>query len=251
MVLLRAFLLYVMLALGWPVVCRAEPLVVLVDAGNAPFMYNSTGVDTAAGVYPSVLQIAFARMGVPLVVKAVPWKRAIQELELASAGVGGIYKNDERAAKFDYSDPLFVERIAVYYNSQRPIDFHTVRDLIGKRVGVIRGWSYGDDWDLARKNDQLVVEEVNGDQQNFKKLASGRLDAVLAIVESGDRVLDEGAGDFAYVKMSATLLSSNPAHVAFSKKANQLETLKSFNKTLAAMKKDGSLDKLFQQELAH
>ncbi len=247
---LRALLLNVILALGWSTASAAEPLLVLVDAGNPPFMYNASGVDNAGGVYPSMLQTAFARMGMPLVVKAVPWKRAVHELEHAAAGVGGIYKNDERTAKFDYSDALFVERIAVFYNSQRPIDFHTVHDLFGKRVGVIRGWSYGDELDLARKNEQLLVEEVNGDQQNFKKLASGRLDAVLAIVESGERALDEGAGELAYVKMSATLLASNPAYLAFSKKANQLETLKQFNKALAAMKKDGSLDKLFQQELA-
>ncbi len=250
MLFVRALLLYVTLALGWSVANAADPTLVLVDAGNPPFMYNASGVDTAGGVYPALLLAAFARMGMPLVVKAVPWKRAMQELEHGVAGVGGIYRNEERASKFDYSEPLIVERIAVFYNSQRPIEFRNLHDLFGKRIGVIRGWSYGDELDLARKNEQLVVEEVNGDQQNFRKLASGRLDAVLAIVESGERMLEEGAGELAYVKMATTLLASNPAYLAFSKKQNQVETLKQFNKTLAAMKKDGSLDKLFQQELA-
>lgn len=250
MLLLRALFLHLMLVLGSAPARAAEPLLVLVDAGNPPFMYNAGGVDTAAGVYPAMLYAAFARAGVPVVVKAAPWKRAMLELEHGAAGLGGIYKNDERAAKFDYSDPIFVERIAVFYNTQNPIDFHTIRDLFGKRVGVIRGWSYGDDMDLARKNDHVAVEEVNGDQQNFKKLASGRLDAVLAIVESGERMLEEGAGELGYIKMSNTLLASNPAYLAFAKKANQSDGLKLFNKAMAAMKKDGSLDKLFQQELA-
>lgn len=229
---------------------KADPLLIQVDAGNPPFMYTVGASEAAAGFYPAVLQAAFAQFGTPIVVKAVPWKRALLELERGVAGVGGIYKNDERSAKFDYSDPIFVERIAVYYSTRNAIDFRSIHDLYGKRIGIIRGWSYGDDLDLARKYDQVIVEEVNGDQQNFKKLASGRLDAVLAVVESGERMLEDGAGELAYIKMSNTLLASHPAYLAFSKKENRLETLKLFNKALAAMKKDGSLEKLFQQELA-
>lgn len=245
----RSLLLALTTALWVATGTRAEPLLIQVDAGNPPFMYSVGGTETSAGIYSSVLYAAFLRLGLPVVVKAVPWKRALLELDRGAAGVGGIYKNAERAAKYDYSDPIFVERIAVFYNTTRPMEFRSIRDLYGKRIGVIRGWSYGDDLDLARKYEEVIVEEASGDQQNFRKLAYGRLDAVLAIVEAGERVLEEGGGDLAYITMARTLLASNPAHLAFSKAADQQETLKLFNRELAAMKRDGSFSKIFQQEL--
>ena len=248
----RALSFFLLLAIGLfaPIASAAEPLLIHVDAGNPPFMFGADERGTPLGMYPAILYSAFKRGGTPVVVKAIPWKRALLEIELGAAGVGGIYKNDERAAKFDYSDPIFLERIAVFYNTNNPIEFNSIRDLFGKRVGVTRGWSYGDDFDLAIKYDQVTAESTGGDQQNFSKLALGRIDAVLAIVESGERLLEKGTKEYADIRMAKTLLVSNQAYLAFAKKANQLPSIALFNKELAKMKKDGSFNALVQQELS-
>ncbi len=226
----------------------AESLVIDVDSGNPPFMYKRNGEEVAQGIYPAVLKAIFERLAIPVSIQAVPWKRALLDIDRGVAGVGGIYKNEVRLLKYDYSDPLFVERIAVYYNKSNPIKFNTIEDLYGKRVGVILGWSYGDDFDLARTYEQILVEPTNSDEQNFDKLSRGRIDAVLAIVESGDRLLAHGKRKD--VVMAKTLFLANPAHLAFLKKTNQLPLIQRFNKELAEMKKDGTLESMVQQELA-
>ena len=226
----------------------ADTIMIGVDAGNPPFMYKQEGENAARGVYPALIKAVFERLNVPVQVQALPWKRVLLDIDRGVAGVGGIYKNEARLLKYDYSDPLFVERIAVYFNKSKPIAYKTIEDLYGKRVGVILGWSYGDDFDLARTYDQISVETVNSDEQNFEKLLRGRVDAVLAIVESGERLRKHSK--YKDLVMAKNLLVSNPAHLAFLKKNNQLVLIQRFNKELVEMKKDGSLDKIVEEELS-
>ena len=109
----------------------APPGLVLVDVdeANPPFMFGSNG--KTMGIYPRLIGAAFKHMNVPAVVEAKPWKRALAELEDSTAGVGGIYKNSDRLKKFDYSDQLFVERLVVYFNTDRPLLFSKTGDLKG------------------------------------------------------------------------------------------------------------------------
>lgn len=224
----------------------ADTVVINVDAENPPFMSSQNG--KAAGVYPALISAAFAKMNVPMALEAKPWKRALTEMDEGKAGVGGIYKNDERAAKYDFSEPILTENTAVYFNKSKPLDYKTIADLYGKKIGVIRGWSYGDAFDAARKDNKLTVDEVTNDKANFMKLSEGRLDAVLAIDEAGKAVI---AGEkLGNIDQGKVFLASNKAHLAFNKNAKQNELLARFSKAIADMKQDGSLDKIVLKELS-
>lgn len=224
----------------------ADPVVVSVDAENPPFMFGKDG--KAAGIYPQIISLAFAKLGVPVTLEAKPWKRALAEIDEGKAGVGGIYKNDERAQKYDFSEPILTENTAVYFNKSKPVDFKSVADLKGKRVGVIRGWSYGDEFDAARKAGSITADEVTSDKVNFQKLAEGRVDVVLAIEEAGKAVIK--AEKLSAVEQGKVFLASNKAHLAFAKSAKQTELLAKFNKVIADMKQDGTLEKVMVTELS-
>jgi len=220
---------------------------VMLDTSNPPFMYGAEG--KVLGVYPAILAEAFKKMGVPLEMEAVPWKRAIAAIDEGKAGVGGIYKNEERLKKYDYSDKLFDEVIQVYVRKGAEFAFSGVPSLIGKKVGVLRGWSYGDDFDAAAKAGKIITDEAEGDAQNFAKLAAGRIDAVLAIRESGD--INMASPDMAKaVAALPTPLSSSPSFLAFNKSAKKTDVLAKFNAAIAQMKADGSLDALVKSILS-
>jgi polar amino acid transport system substrate-binding protein len=220
----------------------AQPLVVDVDDANPPFMFARDG--QAAGVYPALMQAVFREMKEPVSIEPKPWRRALSEIDAGTAGVGGIYKNSERLKRFDYSEPMFVERVSIYAVQGDANRYTGVADLKGKRVGVIRGWSYGDDFDEARKAGAMEVEEVNSDTQNFAKLAAGRLDAVLAIVEAAEPHLRRHRN----VQLAGSLVE-NPTYLAFNKSANKLGFLERFNAALARLKKSGALSRIVTEEL--
>ncbi len=222
------------------------PVVVCVDAANPPFMSLVNG--KAAGLYPALIAKAMQTAGISAKLDAKPWKRCIADIDDARVGVGGIYKNEDRLKRFDFSDQIFVEKMAVYFHASRPLDFAGVGSLAGKRVGVVRGWSYGDAFDKAVLDGLITVEEVSADAQNFQKLAARRLDAVLAIDEAGAALLK--AGKLTDVQRSPRYLFENSTYLAFNKRAGQTGTLKKFNTAIVTMKKTGELHSLATEALS-
>ena len=218
----------------------ADPVAINFDANNPPYMFALDG--RAAGIYPAIVSAAMEKTGVPVKLDTRPWKRALAETDAGKSGIGGVYQNSDRARRYDFSDPILTENIAVYFNTAKPITFRSLPDLYGLTVGVIRGWSYGDAFDTARQSGLIKVEEVSGDRSNFMKLAEGRLDAILSVDESGRATL--AATGLGNIDQSRPYLASNKVYLAFAKSSQRKDVLDKFNRALSAMKHDGSLDRI-------
>lgn len=238
----RLFALVLLALVCLPTPTSAEPVLVMVDTANPPFMFL-TSDNKAAGIYPALVAEAFERMGVPVLVSAVPWKRALATMEIGGAGVAGIYQTVERSEKFDFSDVLYVEKVQVIVLASKVFSYSGMASLRGKRLGVLRGWSYGDEFDQARAAGLFIVEEVDSDAQNLAKLKNDRLDAVLAIKESADASISAFGSSRAFLSLEPPL-SETPTYLAFSKQMNKQELLQSFNHALASMRNDGTWDKI-------
>lgn len=225
-------------------VLAAGPVAINIDAANPPFMFAKD--NKPAGIYPAIIQAAFKHMNTPVAIATEPWKRAIEEIDNGKAGIGGVYKNSEREKKYDFSAQIFTEKIVVYFNKTAPVAFSKVADLKGKKVGVIRGWSYGDDFDEARKAGVLTAEEGDSDEATFRKLDVGHLDAVVAVNESGNGLLSK----YKNIASAATPLSQNGTFIAFAKTANMKDVLKSFDQAIKDMQKSGEFKTIVTTALA-
>jgi polar amino acid transport system substrate-binding protein len=222
---------------------QAQPAVLVnVDESNPPFMFASDG--RARGVYPGLMAAAFDQMNVVVAIQPKPWLRVLAEIDAGTAGVGGIYKNSERLKRFDFSDALFVERVNIYSQRRDDARYASLADLKGKRVGVIRGWSYGDAFDSARRSGAMRVDDVGSDTQNFAKLEAGRLDVVLAIAEAAEPQLTKHPA----VRLAGTLIE-NPTYLAFNKSAGMLPFIERFNLALAKLKQSGDAKKIVNDAL--
>lgn len=215
------------------------PVVIGFDEGNYPFMYDQGG--KPAGIYPALVSAAFERMGVSLSESVKPWARVLAEAETGGAGVGGLYKNSEREKKYDFSSPIYEEKILVYVSDNQKFVYNTIDDLNDKTIGVMHGWSYGDAFDRAKAAHKFRVEEVNNDEQNLQKLMAGRVDAVLGAVQS----LDDSIAKLVRANKVVALkkpLTVNNTYIAFPKLTNQKDLLKRFDAAIASMKTDGTYD---------
>lgn len=241
---MRAFrwLLTAALAALYPLMAADAPLLVQFDAENPPFMYLAAGTkDGAAGIYPGIIQEAFKRMNMPVTLKAVPWKQATADADASKAGIGGIYKNDERVKKYDYSEFIFAERLLAYTNKKQKLT--ELKE--GMTVGVIAGWSYGTKFDADRKAGKYKVVEGN-DLSNFKALDEGKIDVAIAAPETAAKLL--GANLEKNYTAIATPVTLNQTFLIFPKGMNKGALITQFNAVLAAMKADGTIRKIVQTE---
>jgi len=216
---------------------------IAVDAADAPFMYEVDG--HAAGLYPLAVIEAYRRMGMEVAIAAVPWKRALDGADNALNGVAGLYKTEERLKKYDYSDKLFDEVVMIYARKGHGFAYATIEDLKGRSVGVIRGWSYGDAFDAARRDGLFTAEEAAGDEQNFAILDAGHIDCILAIREAAAAAIASHGWQERFEAL-AVPLSKNPSYVAFNKSAGKQADLRRLDAAIAAMRADGSFDRLIQ-----
>jgi polar amino acid transport system substrate-binding protein len=216
----------------------SDSIEIAVDESNPPFMYKDKGSGDVLGLYPAIVEALFDKVGEDVSVVAYPWKRLLLLSEVGEVGVAGIYKNSKRQLIYDYSDPIYEERIVVFMRHDGVFPFQAVEDLKEKRIGVIRGWSYGDSFDSARKNNLFVTENSISDEYNFKKLALGRLDCVLAIDLSGELLLQklELQND---IVASRIPLIVNPTYIAFSKESNKGNLIQMLNNAITELKAEG------------
>jgi polar amino acid transport system substrate-binding protein len=220
-----------------PLAARAAPeIVVALDAHNPPFMYAGRG-GQPQGVYPLLLRTLFMQLDLPLRLVCLPWPRALSGLDRAEHGVGGLYATADRQARHDFSQALHVETLKVYTRRGGLRLFDRIDDLRGLRVGVLRGWSYGEGFDAALRAGVFLAEPVAADVQNFGKLERGFLDVAVAIEQSGDTLL--ASGDYPSVRALPNPLTENPTFLAFNKAARQRALITRFDEQLEKLRRSG------------
>ena len=216
---------------------QAAPLKIGIDEADQPYMYAKDG--KPAGYYPALANAIFGKLNVEILLEPKPWKKALQDADSGAAGVLGIYKNAEREAKYDYSEPFFIEKLVVYFPKGKAKPYAGIGDLAKLKVGTRQGWAYGDDYDAAARAGNLTNEAAASDEQNFGKLQAGQLDVVIATQEAGTPL----AAKFGAVA-AATPFSQGITYLIFPKSANQKELLKRFDGMVKAMKASGEFQKI-------
>lgn len=224
----------------------AQEVEIAVDEANPPFMYKDCNTGNAVGLYPELVRAVFREIGINAQILPMPWKRTLLMGKMGKMGIAGIYKNHDRLLIFDYSDAIFDEKICIYTNKNKLFNYNELSDLNGMRIGVINGWSYGDDFDKSKEDGSFFVEGNSSDELNFKKLELGRLDCLLAIQQSGDSIIEKLNLQNDIVKLKNPVVI-NPTYIVFAKKTNQQELIHKFNDVVNQMKQDGSYQLLIKR----
>jgi len=187
---------------------------------------------------------ALTRAGYRPVVKLEPWPRAIEDAEAGKGVITHFSKTPERERIFEFSDPLVTDRIVVVVRKGHEFPFATVSDLIGKRVGVLRGVAYGGDWTAARRS--LTLEEDTDAVARIGKLARDHLDA--AIISSGAAGLKIAVHQAGLERADFTILPvailEDPNYLAIAKGPDSARIMAGIDAAIAAMHDDGTIDRI-------
>jgi polar amino acid transport system substrate-binding protein len=165
----------------------------------------------------------------------MPWKRALRYADNGKIGIAGIYKNEDRLRRYDYSNEIFEEKLAIFIHKEMNLNYKAIGDLKGRTIGVIRGWSYGDEFDHYRRQNLFIVDEAQSDEANFHKLLKKRIDCAIAIEESGQGILANEIFSSHIVQLHP-YVATNATFLIFPKSARQTPLLSQFNLALSALR---------------
>ncbi|MBY0574223.1 MAG: transporter substrate-binding domain-containing protein [Undibacterium sp.] len=192
--------------------------------------------------------------GLDLELRYYPMVRLMANLKNAEGLAFGLSKTTERQAYLDFSDPIYANYVWVVARQDAVFPFSTMLDLRGKTVGIMRGVSYGDEFDQAKNTLFYVEEDTVSHVARLKKLAIKRMDAMLIGARQPDpREVERMLKEMQYNDKSHTLdvsetkftvlnqaLRIDELHFAAATAKHQ-EALKRLNLAIARGKKTGEI----------
>jgi polar amino acid transport system substrate-binding protein len=242
-----AFLILSLLGL-WAGTGGAAPVgkVHLLTFDQPPYIHvDARGLPQGAAV--EMVQEIFSRMRVTPEMHVYPLARA--QALFAHGDAAGIFimkKNPLREARYVFSDqPLFTQEVVLFVRKESMIGYAgDLHALSGRSIGLLRGASYGEVFDAAVAGGMFSrLEYVAQDEWNFRKLMAGRIDAVVCGRQAGMAMLAKLGGS-ASVLVAGRPLQVSGSYLMFSMGMVNDDFLRSLNRVMAAMRKDGTADRI-------
>lgn len=149
--------------------------------------YNCTPGDEEPGFMIEVGRQAFAMAGYELQYQLMPWSRALRESELGTidAAIGATRAN---APRHTFGRTMLGnDETTLFVRKGETFDFSSTAALEGRRLGVIKDYTYDDNGDIdayiaenrSKLDRVIVVSSDNNLDLLFRMLMAGRIDAFL------------------------------------------------------------------------
>jgi ABC-type amino acid transport substrate-binding protein len=160
-----------------PDACSQEPIKIGSMENFPP--YNFTGKDGKyIGIDVAIIEAVLNKLGIAYTHQPRPWKRAVKELEDGDTQMlFQLSPKTEWFEKFYMAGPLRTNNRAYFVKHGSDIrDIPTIQDLKGRRVGIILGYRWTEEFVKA---DYFEKQEVAKIEQNVLKLDANRVDVVI------------------------------------------------------------------------
>jgi polar amino acid transport system substrate-binding protein len=203
---------------------------------------------TLTGASMEVAAMAFDALKIPYEIRYYgPFTRALKGAKDGEIDVLATLKNTEERRQFlaFAEPPVFTSPIAVFVARNRQFAYREWKDLIGKKGGVTRGYTYGDGFDEYLQQ-KLTVEAEQKTYINFDKLDAGRIDYLITGYYNGLAYLAQNRQLDRFTALRPYLTDSNN-YIAFSRASPCIKYLKSFSRQLDIMLKSGLIKEILEK----
>lgn len=200
------------------------------------------------GVIARLIRDIFAEAQISVQFTFLPWSRAMHDTVNGKYTATAVWMfAEDRAKNFLYSEPVLDEKFVFFYRKSQPFYWQQLTDLQGMIVGGVSGYSYGPDFDTAVKNHIMGLDIVGSVEQNFRRLALGRVDIVAEEISVGYHMLQRRLPDIANsITHHPQPLLINQSFLLFPKANPQSEALNLlFNTLLQEFRANGRYDSYF------
>lgn len=198
------------------------------------------------GLSVALLKAAMAKVGYDVDFKIVPWNRAVNEVKSGKIDIlPAVWLTEERKQAFYFSEHYAENSIKFIMKRDDEFEYHGLASLEGKKVGIISGYGYGEEFSAATT---FTRPEVNEFSANIKKLINGRIDLTLEDEIAAKSIIKEAGLDLNAVKFTHNALSVKNLYVAAGKANPKGQSIiDAYNIGLAEIKADGTYQKILNQ----
>ena len=204
-----------------------------------PFMSESL---PHQGVIAHLITDLFAQANIKVNFTFLPWPRAYHDTINDKYAATAVWMfEQQRTEDYFYSEPVLNERFVFFYHKQRPFDWQNLNDLKGLLLGGGLAYSYGEEFDKALQAGLFDMSRVSTTEQNFKRLAMGRIDAFAEEKSVGYYILASKLPNlFSSINHHPKALLINQSFMMFPKNNKySKQRLEIFNQQLLKFKQNG------------
>lgn len=224
----------------------ADRIVTLTGDPWPPYVVGQVGNDATSGIGLELIQEVFERVdGASVRFPLLPWKRAlIAAQEGTMDGIGILLKTMEREQYLLFTDPLFSSYDLAWYSARKfptGIAWNTIDDLVSYTIGVVAGFSYSKEIDLAIRNKTLSVVNSPNARQLFSMLVGGRIDIAFANKSVGCSLAQQYIDDDRILSMEKEVTVST-YYLGISRKSSAIEFVPKMNSAISEMRNEGVID---------
>ncbi|MGL1891657.1 MAG: transporter substrate-binding domain-containing protein [Spirochaetaceae bacterium] len=227
-----------------------QKLLFVTDVNFAPYSFKSD--DKIVGFDIDIIKEIEKRLDIEIEVKGFPWKRTLKLIESGAAHGGfSLFKTDSREKWSTFTlYPIHKSQFNIFTRKGDEFKYTKVSDLIGKKVGLNRGFAISDKFDQMSDSGEINVIESEGSDTNFKLLQNGRIDCYIGNYFNSLYFLNKNDLRSYFSILPNEIVPSRDAFIVISNKGsmnNKGEILFKINKTLRDMYKDGTYDLIIKQ----
>jgi len=201
------------------------------------------------GVAIDLVATAFKRAGYQTSYNIETWPRTLEGVDVGVYDVvAAAWFSEARGKRFLFSEPYLTNRMRLIGRKGRDIKVEKLEDLRGLRVGVVRGYAYGEEF---QKADYFTKVYQNHVIQNLLLLTTGKVDVVVgdefAIRHQLRDYMPSQADKLEFLPKAIAI---KKLHIAVSRdNPRSGKLIADFNKAIAAMRQDGTYRAIVDKHL--
>lgn len=208
-----------------------------------PFMDGNK--NEAKGLYSILIKKIFNQANIGIKFEIYNWQRALYLAKRSQGGFGLIYKSNKRLEIFDFSDPVYPENMYIYTLNDKKFKFDSFKDLKGKTIGIVKGYSYGDKFNSAVENKEIKTNSAKNDDVNFKRLLRGKIDCLVTSELLASIYIKKNNLN-GKIKKIKKAVESGEVYFVFNKNMKKQKILKKFNTALSKLKENGQFQETIE-----
>ncbi|MBF0204883.1 MAG: transporter substrate-binding domain-containing protein [Desulfamplus sp.] len=218
---------------------RAETLI-FVTTDWPPYTIGQD--EDVSGIDVEIIQEFIKRNKIDAKILAIPWKRALDGVEEGFYhAIFTLKKTAEREKFLHYpTEQLENELTAIFSIKGKNIKAKSLEDLKNQTVGVVRGYTYGKEFDSS---EFIIKDEGVDDKMMVNKLVNGRYDLI-----AGEEISVKYLANKDKTMLETVyILGDYPTYIGFSIKglgAKKDKLALQFDVTMRQLVKEGFVEKI-------